>query len=175
MIDNFKHIPRNLSLSRKGRGIAYGISLTEMMMTCTIMSIIAIAGFVGFSESIRIQDAEGGADRIGYAIKEAKYFARAKGVKTSFNFPVNAKTFSVLANEQAISTQDRIDALSGNLPGDVRILANTCEGMEFNENGKLIDADGNNVYAECAITVGYSNGPKKTVIIGGGTGNVDFR
>jgi hypothetical protein len=144
-------------------------------MTCAIMSVIVAAGFIGFSESIMIQDAQSGADRIGYAVKEAKYFSRAKGVKTSLNFPVDANTFSISANGQAISGENRIDALSGNMPGDTRILINTCVGAMFDENGRLIDADGNNLYSECEITVGYANGPQKTIIIAGGAGNVDFR
>ena len=45
----------------------------------------------------------------------------------------------------------------------------------FNEKGKPIDADGNNIYTECAITVGYESGAQKTVVIAGGTGNVDIR
>lgn len=145
------------------------------MMTCAIMSVIVAAGYVGFSESIRIQDVESGAERIGYAIKEAKYFSRAKGVKTTLNFQMDSNNFSVYANEQAISGDSRIDALSGNLPGETMILMNTCDDIMFDENGKLIDSDGNSIYSECAITIGYDNGPQKTVVIAGGTGSVDFR
>lgn len=175
MISNIKTLPLTLPLSLKGRGNKSGITLTELMMTCAIIAVVIAAGFVGFSEAVRIQDAQGAADRIGYAIKEARYFSRAKGIKTSINCPIGASTFAVFAGEQVISEENRIDALSGNLPGNTKILVNTCEDIMFNENGKPIDTDGNNIYTECAITVGYESGAQKTVVIAGGTGNVDIR
>jgi len=139
------------------------------------MSVLLALGFSGVADSSKAQAAKSGAQQASYAIKRAKYFSRAKGVKTYFNFPAGSETFSVQAKNQVLTDENSFDAMSGTFPGEVVIIANTCPSLCFDVDGSLMDSSGDVVYSDCSITIGYSGGAQETLYIRGKTGNVEIK
>ncbi len=153
----------------------HGISLFELLMAISILSVLLATGYLNFAGSVKDQQARRSAQSIGYAIKKAKYFSRTKGVETSFNFLQGSNTYSVNADGQEITSQSNYGALSGTLPNGIIIITNACPDFRFNMEGMLTDSDGEIIYNDCTIAVGYANGPQVTVLIRGRTGNVEYR
>lgn len=153
----------------------YGITVLEMLIAVSIMSILLTTGYINFSDSVRGQQVRRSAQSIGYAIKKAKYFSRAKGVETSFDFPAGSSDYTVSANGQELTGQNNYGALSGSLPDGITIVANACPDFRFNVEGMLVDSSGNSIYNDCRISIGYADNPQVNVLIRGRTGNVEYR
>lgn len=151
-----------------------GISLFELMITASVATTLALVGFISFSESIKTQTVRNSAGKLAYAIKEAKYKARAKGLVTELTAHVNSDRFVFRIDGQDVTNETDFDALSGTLPEKIRIVSTTCGDLYFNADGTLTDSEGNVIYTNCSITVGYDNGPSETVSIKGKTGNVEY-
>lgn len=130
------------------------ISMFELVVASAIISVLALTGFAGLSDTIKGQKTISGAGQVAYALKDAKYSARTKGVMTSVD--------------------TSIGIVSGELPGNVTVISNTCEGVYFDINGNIVDSSGLPVYNDCSVIIGYSGGPQKTITIKGKSGNVKY-
>lgn len=144
-------------------------------MTMAILSVLLSAGYLSFSDTARAQQARRSAESIGYAIKKAKYFSRAKGMETSFTFTAGSDRYLIQADGQEMTDQSNFDALSGTLPDGITIVGNTCPDFRFNAEGTLIDSSGDTIYDDCTISAGYADGPQVSILIRGKTGNVEYR
>ncbi len=152
-----------------------GISVFELLIAVTILSILLGIGYLTFSDSVRTQQAQRSAELIGYAIKKAKYFSRTKGVETSFTFTQGSGSYAVNADDREITGENNYDAFKGTLPNGVTILNNACPDFRFSVEGTLVDSTGSSIYNDCRLLIGYAGGPQSTVLIRGRTGNVEYR
>ncbi len=150
-----------------------GISLLELLITVSLVGVLATIGFTSFSGSVKSQQLQNGINQIAYAFKEAKYYARAKGVVTTLNINPGNTGFTITANIETLTSSDHFDAFSGKLPDNIIIISNSCPGLNFSVEGIFTDNSGNTVYNDCFITLGYNGGPQKVLTIKGKTGDVE--
>ena len=150
-----------------------GISLLELLITVVLTGVLATLGFTSFSGTFKSQQLQNGIDQIAYALREAKYYARAKGVITTLNINPGNTNFTITANNETLTSSDHFDAFSGKLPDNIIIINNSCPGLNFSVDGTFTDNSGNTIYNDCSITLGYNSDPQKTLTIKGKIGDVE--
>jgi len=150
-----------------------GISLLELLIIVVITGVLATIGFTSFSSSVKSQQLQNGINQIAYALREAKYYARAKGVVTTLNINPGNTSFNITANGETLTSSDHFDAFSGKLPDNIIIVSNSCPGLNFSVEGTFTDNSGNTIYNDCSITLEYNGGPQKTLTIKGKIGDVE--
>jgi prepilin-type N-terminal cleavage/methylation domain-containing protein len=158
---------KNLKLFSRKKGV----TLLELLVTLSLISFLLVMGLTAFTSSTNKQYANEAALQINYAMKKAKYYARAKGLPVDLEFNQGSNTYALTSNDTAITQSGNFDATSGVLPDETEIIQNTCGDIYFNIEGKILSNDGNTENI-CHITVGYNNGPQKTLVINRNTGAV---
>jgi prepilin-type N-terminal cleavage/methylation domain-containing protein len=152
-----------------------GFSLFELLLTIVLLSVLLCMGFNTFDSSIKAQNTQSATEQIASAIKNAKYYARSKGVVTSLGFPAGSNYYSISADGEVISNNALFGSTSGKLPENIKIIQNNCYDLNFYVDGSLIDSSGNSISDDCLIKTGYTNGPQKTITIKGNSGNVTYQ
>lgn len=151
-----------------------GVSLFELLIAVVLLSLLLGIGYSNFDNSVKNQNTKSSAEQVVLAIKNAKYYARAKGIITSLGFTAGSNTYSISANGNILTNNANFDSTSGKLPNNIIIINSTCGDLNFYVDGSPIDSDGNSITQNCEIKIGYNNGPQKNIIIMGNTGNVIY-
>lgn len=151
-----------------------GITLLELLITISLMSFLLVMGFQSFSVMINRQYSQSAIQQAGFAIKKARYFARAKGVTTKLNFPVGSNNYSIVAGGVSITNDANFDATSGILPDKTKILSNNCSDIYFYIDGTLVDSNNQHISTDCKISIGYDNGIQKSLTVYSNSGSVVY-
>jgi prepilin-type N-terminal cleavage/methylation domain-containing protein len=152
--------------------IRKGLSLLELMLTMSLACILLGIGYRGFSDMITTQSLKSGMEQSALAIKQARYHATSKGVITRINFPVSSSTYSITADNVAITNSSNFSAMSGVLPDKVKISYNSCGNLGFYVDGTPISYTNQPITSNCMIKLNYNGGEEKSITIQAGTGNI---
>jgi len=148
-----------------------GITLLELLVSMSLISFLLVMGLAAFTSSTNKQYANEAALQINYAMKEAKYYARAKGLPVDLEFLQGSKTYGLTSDDKQITQSDKFDATSGVLPDKTEIIQNTCGPIYYYIDGRILSYDVNTPNI-CRIIVGYNDGPQRTLVINRNTGIV---
>ena len=151
-----------------------GITLLELLITITVISVLAIIGLVSFYSIIDEQNAQAATEQIAFAIKKAKSYSKIHGVSTKLNLVSNSGTYSITADGQTITKDSNFDATSGVLPENIKILSSNCSDMNFYIDGSFVDSNETPITNDCTVTIGTENGIKKELTIKSGVGIVEY-
>ncbi len=152
-----------------------GFSLTELMVTMSIIGILLCFGAPFIGETCQSQDVVNARKQLAYALKKSRYYARNQGVTVSVDLPEGSNSFSVTADGTELTGESNLfDSFNGTFPEDLVIISSSCNDINFDINGFLIDSYDELITENCIITVGYSNGIQKRLTINTGTGNVNY-
>ncbi len=148
-----------------------GFTLLELLVSMSLAAFLLVMGLTAFTNSTNTQYANEAALQINYAMEKAKYYARAKGMSVDMEFNQGSRTYSLICNDKTITQADNFDATSGVLPDETEIIQNNCGSMYYYIDGRIL-SDEANAPNICSITVGYNNGPQRTLIINRNNGSI---
>ena len=151
-----------------------GISLFELLLSIVLLSVLLCIGYNSFDREIRSENVKSAAEQIVLAIKNARCYARSKGITTSVNFQTGENEYSISADGQVITNNEFFDSTSGKLPKNVEIIDSGCNSVNFYVDGSPVDSGGNLITKNCDVKVGYEDGPQKDITIIGNSGNVVY-
>ncbi len=152
-----------------------GFSLTEFMITVSLMGILLCFGAPLLGKTCQSQDVVNARKQLAYALKKSRYYARNQGVTVSVDLPEGSNTFTVTADGTELTGESTLfDSFNGRFPEDLVIISSNCDDINFDINGFLIDSYDELITDNCIITVGYSDGIQKRLTINTGTGNVNY-
>ncbi len=153
----------------------YGFSMLELMITLSIMGILLCFGAPFIGKTCQSQDVVNARKQLAYALKKSRYYARNKGITVSVDLTEGSNTFSVTADGTELTGESTLfDSFNGTFPEDLVVISSSCNDINFDINGFLIDSYDELITENCIITVGYSNGIQKNLTINTGTGNVNY-
>lgn len=155
----------------------YGVTFLELMITIAIISVILYLAFDTYSGSINTQTAKSAIKQVGFALKTARYYAKANGVITHVNFPIGSSTYSIDVNDVPITNVSDFGANSGVLPGNAKVVDNTCADVYFYIDGtplSAIDPEKTEFADHCSIIVGYEGGHQETLYLHAHSGSISY-
>lgn len=151
------------------------LSLIELMMTISVLSVLLCMGLMSFDEINNLQKVSNAQSQLGDAISKTRSYAKRFGVKSSITANVGASTYSLSDTDGNFKTDaTRYDSLSGQLPDGVKVLSSTCGTINFYIDGSVIDDSDSRVSENCSITVGTSDIVKRTITLKALSGEVAY-
>lgn len=160
-----------------------GVTLLELITVLSILSIISLIGFTSYDSVIKEQNAKRCVEQSGYAIKQAKHYARINGVETKLEFDVGAEktinnkvygAYEIYAGDKLLTNEDSPDSFSGLLPQGTKTISNTCSDIYFYVDGTPLNSSGTPISSNCKITFGYDDQPQKSLTLVAISGNIIY-
>jgi prepilin-type N-terminal cleavage/methylation domain-containing protein len=159
-------------------GIKSGVTLLELMITVSVMSVMLLMAYKNFNDSVNSQNLKGTIQQVALAIKDARYYAKAKGDTTHLIFEEGATSYSVEDQDgNAITDSSMYGAMSGELPTGFSVKENTCGDVYFHPDGNPLSAinpDNIVLSSDCNITIGYDDTHTKSVTIHAYSGDATY-
>jgi Tfp pilus assembly protein FimT len=151
-----------------------GFTLFETLITACLASILLFIGFTQIDSEMRKQNLSNDVSLSTQAIIKARYYARTKGVYTSFSFIPGQSKYSIKADGNELTNNTSFDSTSGKLSENVKVITNSCSSAGFDAQGILKDSSENTIYSDCIITLGDTGGPQKKIYVRARTGYVEY-
>jgi|GEM_PF-3193175 len=149
-------------------------TLMELILAVSIISLLTVVAFANVNEQTKIQKANRAVQQSAWAIKQARHYARMKGVKTELIFDTGSTVYTINADGQDITNNSRMDALSGVLPEGVKVLNNACGNIYFDVDGSPVDSVGDVILNDCTIALGYDSNSQKNLTLKAISGNIIY-
>ncbi|MEI7473972.1 MAG: prepilin-type N-terminal cleavage/methylation domain-containing protein [bacterium] len=151
-----------------------GVTLLELLITMSIMSIIFLIGFTSFNSVIENENVNCGVQQMVYAIKQARHYSRINGINTEFDANAGDNSYQIKSGTTILTNEKIFDSSSGKLPTDVEIINNTCPKIYFYVDGTPVNSTGVSLSSDCIIKVGYMHGLQKTLTLEAVSGNIIY-
>lgn len=145
-----------------------GFTLTELMVTISIIGILAVVSLPAYTHFLHNWQLNGEADQLAGVMRAARAAAIMKNINAVFSFDMDANTFFYFEDNDRDGSRDNSEYRSATftLPPSVEISAHTLGGtiLTFGAMG--------NTAANGTITLRNVNNRTRRVRIFGGTGNI---
>ena len=155
-----------------------GFTFLELLVTISVISVLAVLSYQSLASSIESQNATMAASQIMNALNKARYYAKTKGKSTFISLPTDSNEYSIEeADGTSLIQTYNIDGASGKLPGNTKILENSCGDFYFYVDGTPMYSVGDfldPLSSRCEIVVGNEDGLQKTLIINPHTGSIVY-
>jgi len=147
-----------------------------MLMVVVIIAVLLSIGYGEFNSAITRETVKNSSLQLSFALRKARYYAKANGEPVKLVFPVDSKVYSLTTIDKTMTSSEYFDVSSGQLPNNTRIIDNNCPNASFYIDGSLVNLDEAGkpqpINYDCIITVGYTDGLSKDVTIKTASGNI---
>lgn len=161
-----------MKLIKLCQNINSGVTLVELLVTVSLISVLLGVGLTAFTNSINQQNTNDAVEEAALAIRNARSYARLQGVMTELDF--QTYSYGVKIDNIPITDHKGFGHLSGNFPKNVSILNKSCSSMFFQPDGTLVDSSQNVITNNCTITIGSTSSNSRTLTINPNTGKVIY-
>lgn len=144
-----------------------GFTLLELMIVIVILGVLCLLSFQGVNQSVRLQKATNGIQQVGYALNKARYYAKSKGETVTVIFSSNSNTYTIETDDHDLTDSRAIDGTSGILPSGIKVIHSDQSQIFFDIDGQPMSSMNPKMPISYVnrLTVGYENGPQKSLLI----------